>query len=174
MSSVERLSKHERLSDAPFDKHVLSVPFVLRQAQDERQVEGLRVNGNRLSEKHRGRRRVSHGYVFSIMDSLVYSIRRRGPKKLRSDSPGEWRRGTSPLRSLRTGLEPLGSSGSHHPAVGLTPICQCGKSPGCLWAILPNQYTALVRWYLNLFNFLLAHRTKILFRCRKVGYIADL
>jgi hypothetical protein len=31
-------------------------------------------------------------------------------------------------------------------------------------AILPNQYTALVRWYLNLLNFLLAHRTKILFR----------
>jgi hypothetical protein len=31
---------------------------------------------------------------------------------------GEWRRGTSPLRSLRYGREPLGSSGSNYPAVG--------------------------------------------------------
>jgi hypothetical protein len=43
---VLSLSKHERHGDAPFDK--------------------LRVNGSRLSEKHRGRRRVLHGYVFSI------------------------------------------------------------------------------------------------------------
>jgi hypothetical protein len=31
---VLSLSKHERLSDAPFDEHVLSEPFVLRQAFD--------------------------------------------------------------------------------------------------------------------------------------------
>jgi len=33
---VLSLSKHERLSGAPFHKPVLSEPFVLRQAQDER------------------------------------------------------------------------------------------------------------------------------------------
>jgi hypothetical protein len=59
-----------------------------------------------------------------------------------------------PLRSLRTELEPLGSSGSHHPAVGFTPNCQCGNNSGCLLVILPNQYTALVRGYLNRLNFL--------------------
>jgi hypothetical protein len=32
---------------------------------------------------------------------------------------GEWRGGVSPPRSLRTGREPLGSSGSQYPAVGL-------------------------------------------------------
>src|SRR5664279_4561786 len=32
---------------------------------------------------------------------------------------GEWRGGISPPRSLRTGREPLGSSGSQYPAVGL-------------------------------------------------------
>jgi hypothetical protein len=52
---------------------------------------------------------------------------------------GEWRGGTSPLRSLRTGLEPLGSSGSHYPAVGLTPNFQCGNKSGCLLATPPNQ-----------------------------------
>ena len=31
---------------------------------------------------------------------------------------GEWRGGVSPPRSLRTGREPLGSSGSQYPAVG--------------------------------------------------------
>ncbi len=31
--------------------------------------------------------------------------------------PGEWREGTSPSRSRRTGREPLDSSGSHHSAV---------------------------------------------------------
>ncbi len=34
------------------------------------------------------------------------------------DWPGEWRRGTFPLGSLRSVREPLGSSGSHHPAFG--------------------------------------------------------
>ena len=29
----------------PFDKPVLSEPFILRQAQDERGLEGLRTNG---------------------------------------------------------------------------------------------------------------------------------
>src|SRR5712664_2500749 len=32
---------------------------------------------------------------------------------------GEWRGGVSPPRSLRTGREPLGSSGSQYPAVGI-------------------------------------------------------
>ena len=59
---------------------------------------------------------------------------------------GEWRRGTSPLRSLRTRREPLGSPGSHHPAVGRAPNCQCGNSEGCLLAIPPSQKTAFVRW----------------------------
>ncbi|MCX5806796.1 MAG: hypothetical protein NT010_12165 [Proteobacteria bacterium] len=58
--------------------------------------------------------------------------------------PGEWRKGTSPLRSLRTGLELLSSSGSHYPAVGRIPICQCGNKEGCLLATPPNQYIALV------------------------------
>jgi len=50
---VLSLSKHERPSDVPFDKQGLSVPFVLRQAQDERRIEGLRMNGENLSEEHR-------------------------------------------------------------------------------------------------------------------------
>src|ERR1017187_1258370 len=33
------------------------------------------------------------------------------------DDLGEWRGGVSPPRSLRTGREPLGSSGSRYPAV---------------------------------------------------------
>ena len=70
----------------------------------------------------------------------------------RNINRGEWRRGASPLRSLRYGREPLGSSGSHHPAVGLMPNCQCGNNAGCLLAILPNPKTAFVRWLLNLFN----------------------
>src|SRR5713226_4443689 len=39
----------------------------------------------------------------------------------RKDLPasGEWRGGVSPPRSLRTGREPLGSSGSQYPAVGI-------------------------------------------------------
>ena len=48
------LSKHERLSDAPFDK--------------------LRVNGARPSEEHRDKVRFSEEYVFSIMDSLVKAL----------------------------------------------------------------------------------------------------
>ena len=75
-----------------------------------------------------------------------------GKKESYSFGGGEWHRGPSPLRSLRTGLEPLGSSGSHHPAVGFTPNCRCGNNSGCLLAILPNQYTAFVRWCLNLLN----------------------
>ena len=38
-------------------------------------------------------------------------------------SRGEWRRGTSPLRSLRTRRESLDSPGSHYPAEGRS-ICQ--------------------------------------------------
>ena len=33
------------------------------------------------------------------------------------EKQGEWRGGVSPPRSLRTGREPLGSSGSRYPAV---------------------------------------------------------
>jgi hypothetical protein len=42
----------------------------------------------------------------------------------RREAPGESRRGTSPLRALRTGLEPLDSSGSHQSAVGRIPSFQ--------------------------------------------------
>jgi hypothetical protein len=37
----------------------------------------------------------------------------------RENRGGEWRGGVSPPRSLRTGREPLGSSGSQYPAVGI-------------------------------------------------------
>jgi hypothetical protein len=45
------LSKQERRSDAPFDK--------------------LRVNGDRMSEEHRGSRKFSEEFVFFIPDSLA-------------------------------------------------------------------------------------------------------
>jgi hypothetical protein len=48
---VLSLSKHERLSDAPFDK--------------------LRVNDDRPTEENWDWRRFSHGYVFPIMDSSI-------------------------------------------------------------------------------------------------------
>ena len=47
----------------------------------------------------------------------VYLIRRPFPTCLAI--LGEWRGGVSPPRSLRTGREPLGSSGSQYPAVGM-------------------------------------------------------
>jgi hypothetical protein len=50
------------------------------------------------------------------MDGLNQENNITGKNGLDKDPRGEWRRGTSPLRSLRTGLEPLGSSGSHYPA----------------------------------------------------------
>ena len=49
-------------------------------------------------------------------------------------STGEWRRGTSPLRSLRYGREPLGSSGSHHPAVGF------------IHTALPSSQVPPIKW----------------------------
>jgi hypothetical protein len=48
---VLSLSKHERPSDTPFGKHVLSVLFVHRKAQDERRIEELRLNGDRPRER---------------------------------------------------------------------------------------------------------------------------
>jgi hypothetical protein len=77
---------------------------------------------------------------------------------------GEWRRGTSPLRSPKTRRESLDSPGSYHPAVGRTPTCQCGNSEGCLSAIRPSHKTALVRWERNRLNFLIAHLTSRSFR----------
>jgi hypothetical protein len=50
--------------------------------------------------------------ISSLNDTCIYRSRKTGITRYL----GEWRRGTSPLRSLRTGLEPLGSSGSHYPA----------------------------------------------------------
>src|SRR5882724_10855063 len=58
------------------------------------------------------------GYVFESdrMDSRIsvfnYAIQP-------ADVLGEWRGGVSPPRSLRTGREPLGSSGSQYPTVGM-------------------------------------------------------
>ncbi len=69
----------------------------------------------------------------------------------------------------RTRREPLGSPGSHHPAVGRAPICQCGNSSGSVRAILPSQYSALRRCPLSFLNFLVAHLTKLRFSCRNVG-----
>ena len=40
---VLSLSKHERLTDSPFDKYVLREPFVLRQSQDF--LRSLGING---------------------------------------------------------------------------------------------------------------------------------
>src|SRR5712664_3580498 len=54
---------------------------------------------------------------------------------------GEWRGGVSPPRSLRTGREPLGSSGSQYPAVGME------KRPVReeLWTSLDNMGEPLAR-----------------------------
>jgi hypothetical protein len=54
---------------------------------------------------------------------------------------GEWRGGVSPPRSLRTGREPLCSSGSQYPAVGME------KRPVReeLWASLDNMGEPLGR-----------------------------
>jgi hypothetical protein len=51
---VLSLSKHERRSDAPFDK--------------------LRVNGDNLLEEHKDKRRFLGKYVFSIKDSFVNDL----------------------------------------------------------------------------------------------------
>src|SRR5665648_788663 len=75
---------------------------------------------------------------------------------------------------LRTGLDTLASSGSHYPAVGLIPICQWTKSLGSRLAMFPNQFSAFVLWVFSFLYFLLAHRTKTWFMCRRTGYIWDL
>ena len=54
-------------------------------------------------------------------------------KTLPIHSTGEWRRGTSPLRSLRYGREPLGSSGSNYPAVGLQTTLPSSQVPPIKW-----------------------------------------
>ena len=53
--------------------------------------------------------------------------------RLTLDCGGEWRRGTSPLRSLRYGREPLGSSGSNYPAVGLQTTLPSSQVPPIKW-----------------------------------------
>jgi hypothetical protein len=57
---------------------------------------------------------------------------------------GEWRRGISPLRSLRTGREPRDSSGSHCPAMPLK------QRPGHGFALLTRSshywLTSLKSW----------------------------
>ena len=53
--------------------------------------------------------------------------------RLTLDCGGEWRRGTSPLRSLRYGREPLGSSGSNYPAVGLQTALPSSQVPPIKW-----------------------------------------
>jgi hypothetical protein len=97
----------------------------------------------------------------------------QGTSLLRCDTgtlqQGESTEGTAPSAALRTRREPLGSPGSHHPAVGFIPICQCGNSRGCLLVTRPSQYSALRRWHLNLLNFRIAHLTRVLFRCCRVG-----
>src|SRR5438128_931259 len=64
----------------------------------------------------------------------------RGPVN-QAENEGEWRGGVSPPRSLRTGREPLGSSGSQYPAVGME------KRPVReeLWASLDNMGEPLAR-----------------------------
>src|SRR5450755_467258 len=47
------------------------------------------------------------------------------PRPYPRERLGEWRGGVSPPRSLRTGREPLGSSGSQYPAVGLVVQQRC-------------------------------------------------
>jgi len=77
---------------------------------------------------------------------------------------GEWRRGTTPLRSLRTGRDSLPSSSSYCPALAWGGL-QWAKSTGCLRIMLCNQCHA--GWWcpLNLLYFRVAHRTRILFMC---------
>ena len=62
---------------------------------------------------------------------------------------GEWRRGISPLRSLRTGLEPLGSSGSHYPAFvnGFTFFTGSSHKMVDLWIRLDNPPPSLQTHY---------------------------
>jgi len=72
---------------------------------------------------------------------------------------GEWRGGISPPRSLRTGREPLCSSGSHHRATDVKPARQCAKSWGRAFASSFTQRIARVLWPRSLLNFRIAHRT---------------
>src|SRR5664279_4401908 len=65
---------------------------------------------------------LSSGISVLAPNSLALYTRRGIPAHnyfLWPDLRGEWRGGVSPPRSLRTGREPLGSSGSQYPAVGL-------------------------------------------------------
>ena len=88
----------------------------------------------------------------------------------RGESPG----GIAPPGALRTGREPLSSSGSHHPAAGLIPIGQCANSFGSRRATRPNQCSARRRWRLNLLYFRRTQCTRAWSMCRRVGYMADL
>jgi hypothetical protein len=56
------------------------------------------------------------------------------PGNEKSSSPGE-----SHPQALRSGREPLDSSGSYCPAVGRIPICQWANRLGSLFAMRPNQ-----------------------------------
>ena len=73
------------------------------------------------------------GYCFQI---FVYPLGAYvgGSVRLIFDNQVRERRGTSPLRSLRYGREPLGSSGSHHPAVGF------------IHTALPSSQVPPIKW----------------------------
>ena len=51
---------------------------------------------------------------------------------------GEWRIGIAPMRSPRTGREPLDSSGSYRSVV-LIAALQCGKNVGARWRNARSQ-----------------------------------
>ena len=122
-------------------------------------------NGRNMPQGRSGRQgRATHRPAGGVRDALSNLVRKRDNPSFGESYVGEWRRGTSPLRSLRTRREPLDSPGSHHPAVGRAPNCQCGNSEGCLLAMLPSQNTAFVRWSRNFLNFLIAHLTSMSFR----------
>ena len=73
---------------------------------------------------------------------------------------GEWREGTSPSRSRRTGRETLASSGPHRSAVGVWEQVPVGEETGWCCRTAASQAPALVGLFRSRLNFCIAHRTR--------------
>src|SRR5665213_1755846 len=72
---------------------------------------------------------------------------------------GEWHRGIAPLRSPRTGREPLDSSGSYRSIVMIAAL-QCGKNVGARWRNARSQSHARMKRPRSFLYFRCAQRTR--------------
>ena len=91
-----------------------------------------------------------------------------------SRRPGESPGGVSPPGARRTRREPLGSPGSHRPAIGAHPQRQCANRPGWRLATSAMNLRARLWWRRSRLYFRMAHLTSASLKWRKTGYNMEL